>query len=136
DFGSINTNENIFRRMARAGVRIQKFHPLRPWECKYSWRPVNRDHRKIFLIDNNIAGLGGLNVATEYAGSWVVKSSKPDSDFWRDCAVGIRGPGSRVFWKAFAHTWNYLKNGGPIGRTELIENVDQGELGCMASSPT
>src|SRR5215217_7984843 len=47
----------IFAHMRRSGVRLAEFHPIRPWEGRYSWRPINRDHRKLLVIDDDIAGL-------------------------------------------------------------------------------
>jgi phosphatidylserine/phosphatidylglycerophosphate/cardiolipin synthase-like enzyme len=91
-FGSIATDRGVFERMRRAGVNVQEFHPLRPWELRYSWRPFNRDHRKLLIIDDQIAGLGGLNVGGEYAGSWVVKTSSTKCELWRDNAMGDRRP--------------------------------------------
>jgi cardiolipin synthase len=137
-FGSIRTDRRMFELMQRGGVRIQQFHPIRPWECHYSWRPVNRDHRKLLVVDDDVAGLGGLNVGREYAGSWVVNINADSRDLWRDNAVAIRGPGARHFLKAFANTWHYCAQGGRIGRAELIHNLDGagGELGLIASVPT
>ena len=136
-FGSIATDREIFRRMRRAGVNVQEFHPLRPWEPRYSWRPFNRDHRKMLVIDDVAAGLGGLNLGGEYAGSWVVRSKHLHCDLWRDNAMGIVGPGARHFLRAFANTWNYVIRGGRIGRAELLHNCrfEEGELGIMASVP-
>ncbi len=136
-FGSIATDREVFRRMRRAGVNVQEFHPLRPWEPRYSWRPFNRDHRKLLVIDDAIAGLGGLNVGGEYAASWVVRSKSNHCDLWRDNAMGVVGPGARHFLAAFANTWNYVIRGGRIGRAELLFNsrFQDGELGVLASVP-
>jgi len=136
-FGSIMTDRELFTRMRRAGVNVQEFHPLRPWEPRYSWRPFNRDHRKLLVIDDQAAGLGGLNVGGEYAGSWVVGGKANRCDLWRDNAMGIVGPGARHFLRAFANTWNYVAHGGRIGRAELLHNCHfaDGELGVMASVP-
>lgn len=135
-FGSIDTDSELFRKMRAAGVKLQEFHPMRPWDCRFSWRPANRDHRKLLVIDNDIAGLGGLNIGGAYGGSWVHKSKAPCKDLWRDNAIGIRGPQARLFLRAFAKAWHYLGSGGPIGQTELIHNLDKGELGVLASVPT
>jgi cardiolipin synthase len=125
------------RMMQGAGVRLEQFHPLRPWECSYSWRPVNRDHRKLLLVDNDAAGIGGLNVGAEYGGSWVVPPEPgAHCEFWRDNAVGIRGPGSRKFMKAFAHSWQYVRRGGRFAKLQFQEDLLQGELGILASVPT
>ncbi|MCS7034620.1 MAG: phospholipase D-like domain-containing protein, partial [Phycisphaerae bacterium] len=71
-FGCLWTDRAIFRQMREAGVRVEEFHPMRPWECRYSWRPANRDHRKLLVVDEQVAWLGGMNIGDEYAGPWVV----------------------------------------------------------------
>ena len=81
----VRPKPRLFEMMRRAGVRLAEFHPIRPWEGRFSWRPVNRDHRKLLVIDDDIAGLGGLNVGREYAGSW----------------VGMQGSGFRVRGSGF-----------------------------------
>lgn len=135
-FGSIESDRRMFRMMRASGVRVQQFHPIRPWECLYSWRPFNRDHRKLLVIDDQIAGLGGLNIGNEYAGPWIVPHVSEPCDLWRDSSIGIVGPGARLFRRAFAQTWNYIKRGGRIRRTELIDNLYEGDLGLMALAPT
>jgi len=162
-FGSIATDGKMFDQMRRAGVRVQEFHPFWPWEGKFSWRPVNRDHRKLLVIDNDIAGLGGLNLSGEYAGSWVVKSKMSPCDFWRDNAIGVKGPAARKFLQSFAKTWYYVTRRGRMRTAELIYNLDgvcgecewpirkkpkrgtmlhgqgpksDGQLGILASAPT
>jgi cardiolipin synthase len=77
--------------MRASGVRLEVFHPVGPWECRYAWHPLNRNHRKLFVVDDEVAGMGGLNIGTEYAGAWIV--SDATGEFWRDNAVGITGPG-------------------------------------------
>lgn len=162
DFGSLKTPRRAFLNLRDAGVRIRVFHPMRPWECKFSWRPFNRDHRKLLVIDDELAGLGGLNIGREYAGSWVTaglrKLRNPlpgmlkenPGDFFRDTAVGIRGPSARILANAFARTWNYLSHGGRIARAMTLypppppgggprgfSLKPQGDhLACIASVPT
>lgn len=135
-FGSMESERRMFRMMRASGVRVQQFHPIRPWECQYSWRPFNRDHRKLLVIDDQIAGLGGLNIGNEYAGPWIVPQVLEPCDLWRDSAIGIVGPGAKLFRRAFAQTWNYIKRGGRIRKTELIDNLYEGDLGLMALAPT
>jgi cardiolipin synthase len=137
-FGSMHADREMFRSMSRSGVRVREFHPVRPWECKYSWRPFNRDHRKILIVDDDRAGLGGLNVGAEYAGSWVMPSSKHATDFWRDNAVSIEGPGAGHLLRAFGKTWNYIGRGGRIRSTELNHNLKphEGDFGLLATVPS
>ena len=127
----------LFRMMRRAGVRLQEFHPIRPWEGRYSWRPINRDHRKMLVVDDDIAGLGGLNVGREYAGSWVVAADHDRAcDFWRDNAVGIVGPSAKLLLTSFANMWRYIINGGRLRRAEFHHPIGDSDLGILASVPT
>jgi len=141
-FGSLYSDRTMFDKMRRCGVNVQEFHPMRPWDCQHGWRAFNRDHRKLLLIDDQIAGLGGMNLGADYAGSWIVKSAMAgshmkESDLWRDNAIGIRGPAARILRESFARTWKYTRNGGRIRAAELIHDIyHPGEFGVLASVPT
>jgi len=76
------------------------------------------------VIDNDMAGLGGLNLAGEYAGSWVVQNPANACDFWRDNAIGIRGPSARRFLQSFAKTWYYATRRGRMRTAEFVYNLD------------
>uniref|UniRef100_UPI004056FDDA cardiolipin synthase n=1 Tax=Alistipes sp. TaxID=1872444 RepID=UPI004056FDDA len=54
----------MLRSLRRAGVEVRYFRPLRLGAI---WPGLNiRNHRKIALIDNRIAFLGGINIARRY----------------------------------------------------------------------
>lgn len=135
-FGSTHSDREMFSQMAASGIRLQQFHPMRPWETNFSWRPFNRDHRKLPVIDHDIAGIGGLNIGAEYAGSWVTGSGHGQCKAWRDNAVSIVGPGAALLMRRFTNSWHYLTHGGRIRRAELAINLEDGELGALASVPT
>lgn len=135
-FGSMHSDRQMFEQMRAAGIRLQEFHPMLPWETRYSWRPFNRDHRKLLVIDRKFAGIGGLNVGAEYAGSWIVPGTTPDCDAWRDNGVGIAGPAVQMLLKAFVSSWKYVTHGGRIRRAEFSANLLDGEIGVLASVPT
>ncbi|MGZ3406450.1 MAG: phospholipase D-like domain-containing protein, partial [Polyangia bacterium] len=46
---------------------------------------LRRDHRKILLVDDEVAFLGGINIGDEYA-------TNDKRDGWADLALQIRGP--------------------------------------------
>ena len=138
-FGSIASDSNMFRQMKRAGVQLEEFNPIWPWKGRYSWRPFNRDHRKLLLVDYDIAGMGGLNVAAEYAGSWVVPSTGEPCDAWARHIDRNRRPSARYFVRAFANSWHYIRQGGRIRRAEFIHGIDgenPPDLGILASVAT
>jgi len=109
--------------MKAAGVKLAEFHPTRPWECKFGYRPWSRDHRKILLIDDDIAGIGGLNIGDEYGGDWVTHTGRPPRDVLRDTGIGIVGPSARPLLPCFAATWRYVHTGGRIRRAEFLHNL-------------
>lgn len=143
-FGSAASDRNMFREMRRSGIKLRQFHPLRPWETRFSWRPLNRDHRKLLIIDDNIGGLGGLNIGKEYAGSWVIRDrDASECDCWRDNAISVRGPGASHLLHSFIHTWKYLGRAGPIRRAMYRYNIETltktpelDTLAIFASVPT
>jgi cardiolipin synthase len=66
---------------------------------------------------------------------------KPESqacDFWRDTAIGIRGPGAKQLQQAFARSWTYVSRGGRIRRAEYNHELDGPDdtMGVLASVPT
>jgi cardiolipin synthase len=137
-FGAIGSDRSMFQEMRRAGAHVQAFHPMSPWQCHFGWRPFNRDHRKLLVIDNHIAGLGGLNIGAEYAGSWVVRPKTMRQEVWRDNAIGIIGPSARPLLRSFARSWHYVTHGGRVARAMYVHNLDfsQGQVGVLASVPT
>jgi cardiolipin synthase len=122
-FGCLRTDRAMFQRMRRSGIRVAEFHPLRPWECRFGWRPGNRDHRKLVVVDGQISWLGGMNIADEYAGPWVAgDKALGRAEPWRDTAVGLRGPGTQELLTAYKRTWRYLQHGGRITRCQHIHD--------------
>lgn len=116
-FGVWGANDrSMFDRLKKAGARVAEFHPIRPWECDFGWRPYSRDHRKLVVVDDAFAGVGGLNIADPYAGAWVASNDLKPAELWRDTAIGVTGPASRLFLGSFVRTWKYLRQGGRIDR--------------------
>jgi len=141
-FGSLGVEQlwkpkpPMFEKMHRSGVRLAEFHPGCPWEVRFGWRPICRDHRKLLVVDDDLGGLGGLNVGGEYAGSWVVNSNTRDCDLWRDNAIGIVGPASRHLLQSFANTWKYIHSGKRVRRAEYYHPIADGDFGLLASVPS
>ena len=81
--GSFDTDRALFESMRTAGVHLREFHPVVPWHTRHAWRPFNRDHRKLLVVDDVFAALGGQNLGDEYGSSWVLREPGTD-DCWRD----------------------------------------------------
>jgi cardiolipin synthase A/B len=90
------------RRLEEAGARLVRFNPPR-W---YRLEDVNfRTHRKILVVDGEVAFTGGASVADH----WL--PSDEDQEGWRDTQIRIRGPLVRAMEGAFYE--NFLQAGGP-----------------------
>lgn len=99
DMGSLFLLPQGFaREMERSGVKTLMFNPFIP---VLSLAMNNRDHRKIMVIDGQIAFTGGVNLADEYINK-IVRFG-----YWKDSGVRLDGPGAAslaniflTFWKA------------------------------------
>lgn len=137
-FGSYKTSRQFFDQMVHAGVHVREFHPMAPWRCNFSWRPFNRNHRKLTIIDGQVAGLGGLNIANEYGGSWITGRTLDLDNLWRDCGIGMEGPAVEALASSFTRTWSYVSRGGRFNRALLEHNLDgrEGPIGVLSAVPS
>ncbi len=86
--GSFELRTSYWDGLTAAGGEFRWFNPLD------IQRLIHRDHRKILVVDEQIAFIGGFNVGAEYAGDGVKKG-------WRDLGLRIEGPLARSLADAF-----------------------------------
>ena len=113
-FGSSTTPPAFFDKLKKGGVKLLEFNPLNPLETKKGYEPLDRDHRKILIVDGKVAILGGINLSTTYQSSGKGKSGAAkghENDYWRDTDVEIRGPVVASIQKLFARQWQKEKGG-------------------------
>ena len=83
-------------RLADAGVHVAWFHPF----SLDGLRKINhRTHRKIMIVDDEIAFVGGVGIAKEWEGD----ARGPDE--WRDDHFRVTGPAVRWLDGSFAENW-------------------------------
>jgi len=98
------------KRMAELGIKCKSFAPIRPVLSTYY---NYRDHRKILVIDGNVAFNGGVNLADEYI------NRRERFGHWKDAAVMLKGDAVRSFTLMFLHMWNITET--EPGWDNLIE---------------
>ncbi len=86
--GCLGLPHSYFTDLEAAGGKVIWFNPMR-WSL---W--TFRDHRKVLIVDEEVAFLGGCNVAAEYDGDGV-------NEGWRDGGVDISGPVVKFLVEAF-----------------------------------
>jgi len=86
--GSRALRSHYFQETEAAGGKLVWFNPLR-------WRLLSfRDHRKLMIADEELAFVGGCNIAEEYAGDGMTHG-------WRDGGISIRGSVVQSLVEAF-----------------------------------
>lgn len=78
-FGSWALPENYFDALIAAGANVRRFNRLT------FWRFAIRDHRKLLVCDDQVAFVGGFNIADEYDGDGVTSG-------WCDLGARLENP--------------------------------------------
>ena len=100
-FGNDSNNQPLLKRHLKSirsrGIEIFEFDPVRfPWINHV----FHRDHRKIVVIDGQIAYTGGMNVADYY-----INGTKQVGE-WRDMHCRIDGDEVNTLQAIFLRIWN------------------------------
>ncbi len=98
DVGSMNLLPKGFEKKLRlAGIKVLSFNTMRPFlSLVYN----NRDHRKITVIDGQVAYSGGYNIADEY----INKIER--FGHWKDSGIRLAGHAVWNFTVMFLNMWN------------------------------
>ncbi|MES2950822.1 MAG: cardiolipin synthase [Pseudomonadota bacterium] len=105
--GTFGTPQEFFDKMRDAGIRLVAFNPVNPLKLKGPWAPNNRDHRKILVVDGQVAFTGGVNISSTYANSSLFRSKAKSGAKvgWRDTHMRIEGPAVAAFQWEFLNSW-------------------------------
>ena len=99
-FGNDSNNQPLkkehLKKLHADSINIYEFDPIRfPW-VNHIWP---RDHRKIVVIDGEVAYTGGMNVADYY----IVGTEQVGE--WRDMHCRIEGPAVNELQQIFLRMW-------------------------------
>ncbi len=99
-FGNYSNNQPLkkkhLEKIRETGIQIYEFDPLRfPWVNHV----FSRDHRKIVIIDGQIAYTGGMNIADYYINGTEVVGE------WHDMHCRIEGEEVNTLQMIFLETW-------------------------------
>lgn len=100
-FGNASNNQPLKKKHLKAirksGIEIVKFDPI---NFPYINHVFHRDHRKIVVIDGQVAYTGGMNVADYYI------EGLPEIGPWRDMHMRIEGGAVQDLQDIFLIIWN------------------------------
>ena len=101
DFGSLlGLPSDFVIRMEKAHIRCIPFNPVVPL---VSLVMNHRDHRKIVVVDGNVAYTGGVNLADEYI------NAEQRFGYWKDAAIRLEGAAVWNFTVMFLNAWNAFR---------------------------
>jgi len=100
--GSLAMPGALLARMRDGGVIVHEYHPVAPWRRR--WNIFRRDHRKILVVDDEVAFTGGLNITDDNG------SIEQGGKGWHDLHCKVRGPIVLDLGRLFRKTW--LRVGG------------------------
>ncbi len=112
DVGSYNLDEAILRKLKKSGVNVVSFLPLRL--PRFTKSLNYRNHRKIIIIDEEIAYIGGMNIGDEY------RSLSSDYDFWRDTHIRIKGEAVHAIQRCFVQDWLFANSKSDKSKSDYI----------------
>ena len=87
---------DYIERLHKVGIKAQAFSPVKPILSTYY---NYRDHRKITVIDGQIAYTGGVNIADEYV------NKRERFGHWKDTAIRLDGSAVQTLKALFLTMW-------------------------------
>ncbi|MBS1117691.1 MAG: cls [candidate division NC10 bacterium] len=99
EVGSHDLPRAYINELRAAGIQVHEFHTRKGPRNRFQ---LNfRNHRKIVVVDGQVAWIGGHNVGDEYL------SRNPKIGPWRDTHIRIVGPAALGAQLAFAEDWHW-----------------------------
>ena len=98
--GSVLKAANV-ERLEKANVTLAWFNPLTFWSLEET---NYRTHRKVLVVDGEVAFTGGMGIADQWLGN------AEDPEHWRDTMFKITGPAVRALEASFYENW--IESGG------------------------
>jgi cardiolipin synthase len=106
--------------LIEAGGAFARFLPVAIFSRPFSLNL--RNHRKIVVIDGEIAFTGGMNIGNEY------RSRDPSIGHWRDTHAQVRGPASLRLQEIFAEDWHFATGENCLGERYWPRAMPEGEV--------
>ncbi|MCB1121983.1 MAG: PLDc N-terminal domain-containing protein, partial [Verrucomicrobiae bacterium] len=98
-FGSLNRPRRKIRKLRATGAEVFTFMPVLPLQT-HGWANL-RNHRKIAVIDNRVAFLGGRNLDKRFMGK------HPDPERFYDFGARYEGPVVEYLNGVFLSDWSF-----------------------------
>lgn len=99
DYGSREVSRQDYERLLAMGARVIFYNPF-DWRALY--RSLQRDHRKLLVVDNAIAFVGGAGLTDDYLD--LQQRAQP----WHDIMLQIQGEAVHDWCDSFLTIWRKI----------------------------
>ena len=120
------TQRVIFRDLLQAGGKVEFFMPL--FQMPFRNYINLRNHRKIYMIDQETVFTGGMNLSDEYLGP----TAKPR---WDDLLFKIQGEAVCHLYNLFAKDWEYASKEKIEHMSKTHQQYGNARLQVVPSGP-
>jgi cardiolipin synthase len=121
--GSWRLRRRHLAPLREAGARVAFFMPV--IHIPFRGRANLRNHRKIVVVDERLAMIGGMNLSSEYMGP------TPDPKRWRDLSLVMTGPAVSDLSDLFRSDWEFA-TGEDLGPASLARPATGPGNDCSA----
>lgn len=99
----------VDRRCLRheANIELKFYNPL---QIKKGWANIFRDHRKIIIMDDEVAYIGGAGIADEFFEGAKHGTEQPVDSPWLDIMAKVKGPLVSDMVRLFRLTWKSVSS--------------------------
>ncbi len=130
--GCRSVRQSCWKQLREAGIQTAEFFPALLGRLQL--RINYRNHRKIAVIDNKVAYVGGFNIGKEYIGL------DEKFGYWRDTHLRIVGSGVLGLQLRFILDWNYASKDKLVLEENLFPEPPRGtrddcEIQIISSGP-
>jgi cardiolipin synthase len=105
DYGSKEISRSDCQRLRDSGAQLIFYNPL-SWRSLY--RSLRRDHRKLLVVDNRLAYVGGAGISDVYA------NDAPHGMNWHDVMLQIEGENVEDWIQSFMYVWQLSTEQLPV----------------------
>ena len=96
-FGALSLDQSDRQQLRQAGAKLIFYNPIQYGELR---RNLLRDHRKLLVVDGEVAFVGGAGITDDFT---------PDqgNQYWHEVMIAIHGPSVWQWQKLFLQVWNH-----------------------------
>ncbi len=124
DFGSRLLQRHHRQQLLDGGVHLAFYNPLHhnPWR-----RNLQRNHRKLLLVDGELAFTGGAGITDLFS------PALHPTDYWHELMLEIRGPLAGDWFALFGTTWERTTGAPPAVAAVAVPPLPDGTSGRVAA---